>query len=156
MHAPSNLNEGQAMALHDIISSRGSASSSLSTPSAPPSGLLAAGGAAFGLAAVLASSCCAIPFLLAALGAGAGIFTVLDALSSFRLALIALGGLAVAGGWWLRWRKGLASCETGAACAVPTRSRAITTMLCIATFMVLVATGWDFIEPVLLRLMRIG
>ena len=140
----------------DIVSIRNSAPSSPFTPSAMPSGMLAAGGAAFGLAAVLASSCCAIPFLLAAVGAGAGIFTALDALSSFRLPLIALGGLVVAGGWWLRWRKGPASCETGALCAVMTRSRATTIMLCLATLMVVVATVWDFIEPALLRLMGIG
>ncbi|MBV9430573.1 MAG: mercury transporter MerT [Hyphomicrobiales bacterium] len=143
------------MALHDIISIRDSAPPP-STPSATSSGLLAAGGAAFGLAAVLASSCCAIPFLLAAMGAGAGIFTGLDALTSYRLPLIAFGGLAVAGGWWLRWRKGLASCETGAACAVATRSRATTIMLCVATLTVVVAMAWDFIEPALLRLMGIG
>ncbi|MBV9051981.1 MAG: mercury transporter MerT [Hyphomicrobiales bacterium] len=144
------------MALPDIVSIRDSASSSPSTPSATPSGLLAAGGAAFGLAAVLASSCCAIPVLLAAVGAGAGVFTALDALSSFRLPLIAFGGLGVAGGWWLHWRKGLASCKTGALCAVITRSHATTTMLCLATLMVVVATVWDFIEPALLRLMGIG
>ncbi|SEC31401.1 mercuric ion transport protein [Rhizobiales bacterium GAS188] len=134
------------MALHDTVPVAASASAKA------PSGLFAAAGMSIGLGAVLASSCCALPLLLEGLGAGAGAFAALETLASLRLPLIALAGLAVAGGWILWWRKLSASCE--AACAPARRPMIATLVLGIATLLVIMAIAWDFIEPALLRFTR--
>jgi mercuric ion transport protein len=131
-------------------------------PISPPvsikvsSGVFAAVGAALGLGAVFASSCCAVPLLLSGLGAGAGMFSVLEAMSSFRTPLLVLGTLTVVGGWWMWQRKRGASCEANAACA-PARCAVVpVVLLSVATLLVVIAAAWDYIEPVLLHLMRIA
>jgi hypothetical protein len=88
-----------AMALHDTLPI------SRSAPAKAPPTTFAVLGTAAGLGALFASSCCALPMLLGAVGAGAGMFAALDTLASMRLPLIAFAGLAVAAGWFLWWRK---------------------------------------------------
>ena len=131
-------------------------------PISPPvsvkvsSGVFAAMGAALGLGAVLASSCCVVPLLLSGLGAGAGMFSMLEAMSSFRTPLRVLGALAVVGGWWMwRYKRG-ASCAADAACAPARRSIAPAVLLGVATLLVAMAAAWDYIEPALLHVMRIA
>jgi hypothetical protein len=52
-----------------------------------------------GLGAAAASSCCVIPLVLGSMGAGAGIFSGLEALSLWRAPLLGAAVLAVAGAW---------------------------------------------------------
>jgi mercuric ion transport protein len=141
-----NVNEGKAMAVHDTVP--------IESPGTGKVRSLPAVGAAVGLGAVLASSCCVVPLLLGGVGAGAGVFGVLETLAFLRLPLIVLGGLAVAGGWWLWWRRRSQTCERETACARAPRSIAPTLVLGVATLLVAAAMAWDFIEPVLLRLLR--
>lgn len=123
---------------------------------APPSGLLATLGIAAGLGAVAASSCCVIPLALGALGAGAGIFSGLEAIAAWRTPMLAVSALAVATAWWSWWRKREAVCMTGSACATPRRSRTTLALLSVASVIMAIAAGWNYLEPVLLRLMRMN
>jgi mercuric ion transport protein len=131
------------MVQHDTVSANGT------TPADAPTGLLATVGTVLGLGALLASSCCVLPLLLGGLGAGAGVFTALEALSPLRLPLLALGGFAVMVGWWLWWRK-------HSACTPPRFSRAVLGVLVLASLVVATATAWVYLEPVLLKLMRVA
>ena len=119
-------------------------------------GLLAAFGAVTGIGAVLASSCCVVPLLLSSLGAGAGLFSVLEVLVPWRTPLLVGSALAIAGGWVVWWRKQPVTCEPNSVCATPGRSRALMAALMVASLIVVTATIWDDLEPLLLKLMRVG
>lgn len=117
-------------------------------------GLLGAIGIVAGLAAIAASSCCVLPLAFAALGAGAGVFGTLEALVSWRTPLLVTSGAWVAIAWFIWWRNRRATCGTGAACATQPRNWAPLSLLLLATLIVVLAIGWNYLEFPLLRLMR--
>lgn len=122
----------------------------------PVGGLLAAFGAVAGIGALLASSCCVVPLLLSSLGVGAGLFSVLEALTPWRMPLLIGSALAIAGGWVMWWRKRPVTCAPGSVCATSRRPHTLLAALIVASFIVATATVWADLEPVLLRLMRIS
>ena len=48
-------------------------------------GILATLGLATGLGAAVAASCCVLPLVIGGLGAGAGVFAVLEVLADYRM-----------------------------------------------------------------------
>lgn len=116
--------------------------------------LLAGAGLAAGLGAVIASSCCVLPLGLAAIGASAGVFGVINELAAWRIPLLSLSALAVAGGWGAWWMKRREACATGPHCATPARTQSTTTLLMLASVIMIAAAGWEHIDPVLLKLFK--
>lgn len=114
---------------------------------------LALVGIATGIGAIAASSCCVVPLILAAFGAGAGVFGMLEALTAWRVPLLVVSGTGVAVGWFAWWRKRNASCEVESTCATPSSSRISLGLLLLASLIVATAIGWDYVEPALLKLM---
>lgn len=117
-------------------------------------GLLGVIGIAFGLGAIAASSCCVVPLSLAAMGAGAGVFSALEAMISWRLPLLMGSGTWVIIAWWAWWRSRRVSCQSGADCADRRPTWVTPSLLFLATLVVAVAIGWNYLEFPLLRLMR--
>jgi mercuric ion transport protein len=140
------------MALHQSIAATPPADTSILTPGTAKNAL-ALVGIATGIGAIAASSCCVVPLVLAAFGAGAGVFAMLEALTPWRVPLLVISGIGVAVGWLAWWRKQKASCEVGSACATPSSSRTPLILLLLASLIVATAIGWDYIEAVLLKLM---
>lgn len=71
-----------------------------------------------GLGAVVASSCCVLPLGLVALGAGAGVFGVLNEIAAWRVPFLSVSALAVAGGWGACLMKRRDACTTDLHCAI--------------------------------------
>ncbi len=114
----------------------------------------AALGFATGLGAIVASSCCVIPLGLAALGAGAGVLTRLEAISEWRTPFLAASGVTVVTGWAAWWRRRRMACVPSSPCASHERSWGTLALLFCATAIIAAAAGWDQIDPLLLKLLR--
>ena len=118
-------------------------------------GPIAVLGAATGLGALAASSCCVLPLALGGLGAGAGVFTALEALAPLRFPLMASSALAVAVGWWLLYaRRQQVPCGPEATCATSRRPLTVAVTLSAATVLVITAAAWGSFEPALLKFLR--
>jgi mercuric ion transport protein len=129
------------------------AASSPATVQASPKWFVALGLVA-GLGAVVASSCCVIPLGLVALGAGAGVLGGLETVATWRVPLLSISALGIIGGWGAWWIKRPAACVSNGSCASPQRSRTTLALLVCASAIVLVAAGWSYIDPILLKLLR--
>jgi len=110
--------------------------------------LIAAGGL---LGALAASSCCILPVVLFSLGvsgAWIGKFTQLAPYQPYFLAatLVFLGT-----GYWLVRRASKRACVDGEACARPLPNRLVKATLVLATILVMVVLGFDFLAPLLLN-----
>ena len=81
-----------------------------------------------------------LPLVLGGLGAGAGLFSILEALADYRIAVLAFSAALLAAAWAVYFRR------RGA------RSTALA--LTIATVFVGAATVWDYFEPPLLKMIR--
>jgi mercuric ion transport protein len=127
-------------------------SSSADLPASPK--WFAALGLLAGLGAVVASSCCAIPLGLAALGAGAGVLGGLETIAEWRVPLLSISALAIVGGWAAWWVKRPIACASGTGCASPQRSRTTLALLLCASMTVVAAASWGHIDPALLKLVR--
>lgn len=130
-----------------------------STASSPPaaraaSKWLAALGLAAGLGAVVASSCCVIPLGLAALGAGASVFSGLELVAEWRIPLLAVAALAMIGGWGAWWMKRPIACASDSGCARPKRARSTLALLLCGSAIMLAAASWSHIDPMLLKLFQ--
>ena len=81
-----------------------------------------------------------LPLVLGGLGAGAGLFSILEVLADYRTAILVLSAplLAVAWAVYLR-RRG---------------ARSTALALAIATVFVGTAAAWDRLEPPLLKMIR--
>ncbi len=136
------------------INDAGQSASVSSPPPAATSKWLAGAGLVAGLGAVIASSCCVLPLGLAAIGAGAGVFGVLNEVAAWRVPLLTVSALAVAGGWGAWWMKRSEACATGPHCATPARTQSTTLLLMLASVIVIAAAGWEHIDPVLLKFFK--
>jgi mercuric ion transport protein len=105
-----------------------------------PQNLLAALGLATGLGATVAASCCVLPLVIGGLGAGAGVFAVLEVLANYRVPLLLVSSVLVACAWVLYFRR-RGSRNTAAA-------------LALASVLVLTAASWNWFEPSLLKIVR--
>ena len=103
-------------------------------------GLLATLGLATGLGAVFAASCCVLPFVIGGLGAGAGVFAVLEVLADYRTPLLVISAALVTGAWVIYFRRG--------------RARSTAVALSLASVLVITAASWSSIERPLLKIVR--
>lgn len=120
-------------------------------PRAP--GAWASLGLAAGLGAVVASSCCAIPLSLAALGASASVLGGLELVAAWRVPFLTLSTLAIIGGW-VAWLRTPSACASTAGCSSDSPSRATPIFLLAASMILIAAASWGYIDPVLLKLVR--
>jgi mercuric ion transport protein len=111
-------------------------------------GLMAAGGL---LGALAASSCCILPLALFGLGVSGAWIGNFTRLAPYQPCFIAatLGFLGY--GYWLVYRSSTRGCADGEACARPLPNRVVKTSLILATILVVVALGLDFIAPLFLN-----
>lgn len=109
-------------------------------PISPWSGPLAAASVFSGVGAVFAASCCVLPLVLGGLGAGAGLFSVLEVLANYRTPILVLSAGLLACAWFVYLR------NRGALLAP--------VALIIATLFVGTAAAWGHLEGPLLGILR--
>lgn len=110
--------------------------------------LLATGGI---LAALGASSCCVIPFVLFTLGVSGAWIGNLTALAPYQPIFLALALVCLAAGFVVVYRRPEAACA-GPACARPVSDRVVKTSLWAGTVLVVVALAFPYIAPLILEL----
>jgi mercuric ion transport protein len=103
-------------------------------------GLLALASLFTAAGAVFAASCCVLSLVLGALGAGAGLFSVLEVLADYRTTILVISAGLVAVAWVVYFRRHGA---VGTALA-----------LAVATLLVGSAAAWDHLEGPLLKIVR--
>jgi mercuric ion transport protein len=140
------------MTINDAAQEKPAASAPPAAPAA--SKWFAALGLVAGLGAVVASSCCVIPLGLAALGAGASVFSGLELVAEWRIPLLAVAALAVVGGWGAWWMKRPVACASDSGCAQPERARSTLALLLCGSAIMLAAASWSHIDPMLLKLFQ--
>ena len=99
------------------------------------------------LGAILASSCCIVPFALISLGVSGAWIGQLSALEPFKPYFIGVTMFLLALGFWHVYFKKPKPCEDGSYCARPESSRLTQLALWIATALVILATTIDFWAP---------
>lgn len=106
--------------------------------------MIAAGGI---LGALAASSCCIIPLLLFSAGVSGAWIGTLTSLAPYKPIFIVftLGFLFY--GFWMVYRQPK-PCADGTACARPLPNRTVKTALWGSTILILIATFWNWIAPV--------
>jgi mercuric ion transport protein len=110
--------------------------------------LMAAGGI---LGALAASSCCVVPLVLFGLGVSEAWIGNLTRLSPYQPCFIVATLGFLGAGYWLVRRDSQRACAEGEICARPLPNRLVKTALIVATVLVLVALGFDFLAPLLLN-----
>ena len=110
-------------------------------------GWLAAGGV---IGAILASSCCVVPFALFTLGISGAWISNLTALEPYQpiFAAVTIGFLGY--GFYLVYRKPRGACAEGSYCAKPSSGRIAKIGLWTATVLVIVALGFPKLAPLFL------
>ena len=112
------------------------------TSKRPVSGLLATLGLATGIGALFAASCCVLPLILGGLGAGAGMFAVLEVLADYRTPILITGAVLIAVAWGVYFRRRGAKTTAVA--------------LTFASLLIVTAASWDLLEPPLLKMVRVA
>ncbi len=110
--------------------------------------LMAAGGI---LGALAASSCCILPLSLFSLGVSGAWIGNLTQLAPFQPYFIAATIACLGYGYWLVYRHSKMACVKGDACARPIANRLVLFGLVLATVLVAVALGFNFLAPVFLN-----
>jgi len=110
--------------------------------------LMAAGGI---LGALAASSCCILPLLLFSVGVSGAWIGSFTQLAPYQPYLIAATIACLGYGYWLVYRSSEVACGDGEACATPLSNRLVKVGLIVATVLVAVAIGFDFLAPLLLN-----
>lgn len=119
-------------------------------------GWVAGLGAAAGLGALIASSCCVLPLVLAGLGAGSAIFGGLEVLANWRPLLLCGAAVLVLAAWTsLPFRRRSVACNVDGSCSAYSTSKSARVLLTLGTLSVVLSVAWDpYIEPLLLKLVR--
>jgi mercuric ion transport protein len=94
------------------------------------------------LAALGASSCCVIPFVLFSLGVSGAWIADVTALEPYQPVFVALAMACLGGGFVLARRKSRAACADGSYCARPVSDRVVRMGLWMAAVLVIVAIGF--------------
>jgi mercuric ion transport protein len=111
--------------------------------------LVATGGL---LGAIAASSCCILPLALFSLGVSGAWIGNLTQLAPYQPYFIVATFGFLSAGYWLAHRDSKVACVDGESCARPLPNRLTKTALVMATVLVIVAIGFDFLAPLLLNL----
>jgi len=99
------------------------------------------------LGAIAASTCCIVPLLLFSLGISGAWIGNLTALEPYKPIFIAVTFGFLGYGYWMVYRKPK-DCADGAACARPLPNHLVKSALWGSTILVLIATFWNRIAPV--------
>jgi len=99
------------------------------------------------IGAVAASTCCIVPLVLFSLGISGAWIGNLTALQPYKPIFVTITFAFLAYGFWMVYRKPKA-CADGEACARPLPNRLVKTALWASTILVLAATFWTWIAPV--------
>jgi mercuric ion transport protein len=110
--------------------------------------LVAAGGL---LGALAASSCCILPLTLFGLGVSGAWIGNFTRLAPYQPWFIAATMALLGYGYWLVYRSSRLACADGEACVRPLPNRIVRVGLILATILVIVALGFDFIAPLFLN-----
>jgi mercuric ion transport protein len=102
------------------------------------------------LAALGASSCCVIPFLLFSLGVSGAWIADITALEPYQPVFLALAVACLAGGFAVSRRRSAASCADGGYCARPGVDRIARLGLWTAAFLIVLAVGFPRLASLLL------
>jgi len=102
------------------------------------------------LGALAATACCIAPLVLFTLGVGGAWMSNLTALAPYQPYILALTFACLGYGYWLVYRARRRACDAGALCARPLSNRLTLAGLVVATVLVVVAVGFDFVAPILL------
>lgn len=96
------------------------------------------------LGAVLASSCCIVPFILISLGVSGAWIGQLSALEPYKPYFVGVTLLFLALGFWQVYFGKPKPCEDGTYCARPASTRVIQIALWIATVLIFLAASIDY------------
>ena len=113
-------------------------------PNTGREGLYAVGGL---IGALLASSCCIVPFLLLTLGVGGAWVGNLTALAPYQPIFLTVAIALLATGFWKVYRKPKNTCTPDSYCATPASGRVIRIALWSATLLIIAAVAVNFIAP---------
>ena len=102
------------------------------------------------LGALAASSCCVLPVFLFSLGIGGAWIGNFTQLAPYKPYFVAVTAAFLAIGYWLVYRRPAIACDEREACARPLPNRLVKTALVIATLLVIIAFGFDYVAPYLL------
>lgn len=100
------------------------------------------------LAALAASSCCLFPVVLFTFGASGASIGTLVRLAPFQPYFIAAAVICLGTGYWLVYRS-RAACVDGELCSAPLADRLVKSVLGLATVLVILAIGFNFVAPLL-------
>ena len=104
------------------------------------------------LAALGASSCCVVPFVLVSFGAGGAWLGNLTVLAPYQPFFVALTVAFLAGGFYMVYRKPKLACADGSYCARPASDRFAKIGLWAATVLVGVALAFPYVAPLFIEL----
>jgi len=107
-------------------------------------GLYAAGGL---IGALLASSCCIVPFLLMLLGVGGAWIGNLTALAPYQPIFLTVAIASLVAGFWKVYRKPKTACATDSYCATPASGQVVRMALWIAILLIAAAVAVNLIAP---------
>jgi mercuric ion transport protein len=111
---------------------------------------LAVGGV---VGAIVASSCCVIPLVLALLGVSGAWMSNLRALSPYQPYFIAMAAVLIGFGFYRVYWKPRQACDVGATCAQPLPNHLVKSGLWFGTALVLIALTFPYwfasVEPYL-------
>lgn len=118
-----------------------------------PPALAAAGGL---IAALAASSCCIFPLLLFGLGVSGAWISNFTQLAPYEPYFVAVALAFLSYGYWLVYRSRTGPCREGEVCVRPMPNRIVLGGLVLATALVVIALGLNFIPDSLLMNMEIA
>jgi mercuric ion transport protein len=110
--------------------------------------LMVAGGL---LGALAASSCCILPLILFSLGVSGAWIDNFTQLAPYQPYFVAATLCFLGYGYWLVYRSSKLACANGEACARPLPNRLVKIGLVLATILVVVALGFDFLAPLFIE-----
>jgi len=99
------------------------------------------------IGALLASSCCVLPFALISLGISGAWIGTLSALEPLKPVFAMVAIALIAAGFWHAYFRKPNACEDGSYCARPDSSRLTKSALWLAIVFVLIALTIDFWAP---------
>ena len=102
------------------------------------------------LAALGASSCCVIPFVLFGLGVSGAWIADITALEPYQPLFLGIAFACLGGGFVLVGRKSQAICAAGSYCAQPASNRIVRVGLWTSAVLIVVAVGFPRLAPLFL------
>jgi len=107
-------------------------------------GVFAAGGL---IRAILASTCCIVPFALLLLGISGAWISQVTALAPYQPFFLVASLVFLTAGFWKVYGKARNSCDDGSACVTPQSDKIVKGALWMATLLIVTTIGIEVIGP---------